>query len=254
MSYRSHRKERSKQYDDEIERLIKSLINQYCTYGYRRITVMLKKILQVRINRKKVQRIFQKNGWQVKKRDYKAKPRVEKRRSRASDSNIRWAMDLTHVNCGSDGWGHLTAVIDCHDRELIGYEFALRGRSKEAVRAIESACIERFGTIHPQGKVPVLRSDNGLVFQSRAFRMACGNYGLQQEFITPYTPEQNGIIERFFRSLKEECAWQHKFRNFEDARRAISKWIEYYNTERPHQALGYLSPKEFRLKKGQQVA
>ncbi|MCA9471860.1 MAG: transposase family protein, partial [Nitrospira sp.] len=49
--------------------------------------------------------------------------------------------------------------------------------------------------------MPVLRSDNGLIFQSQRFRRACGEYRLQQEFITPYAPEQNGLIERFFRSL-----------------------------------------------------
>jgi len=49
-----------------------------------------------------------------------------------------------------------------------------------------------------------VRSDNGLIFQSRRFRTACRDSGLRQEFITPYTPEQNGLIERFFRSLKEE--------------------------------------------------
>lgn len=224
------------------------MINLYPTFGYRRIAVLLRQKLQIRVNRKKVQRIFQKNGWQVKKRDYRAKPRVKKERSRTEASNVRWAMDLTHIYCGRDGWGHLTAVIDCCDRELIGYEFALRGRSREAVRAVESACIERFGTLHPQGTVPILRSDNGLVFQSRDFRAACANYGLQQEFITPYTPEQNGMIERFFRTLKEECVWQHTFESFEEARREISHWIERYNTERPHQALGYLSPKQFRQK------
>jgi hypothetical protein len=41
-------------------------------------------------------------------------------------------MDLTHIACGVDGWAHLAAVIDCHDREIVGYEFALRGRAKEA--------------------------------------------------------------------------------------------------------------------------
>ena len=51
-------------------------------------------------------------------------------------------------------------------------------------------------------EVPVLRSDNGLIYQSRRFRHACRDYRLQQEFITPYTPEQDGIIERFFRSPK----------------------------------------------------
>ena len=53
-------------------------------------------------------------------------------------------------------------MIDCHDRELVGYEFARRGRAKEAERALEAACIERFGTLRPDGTTPVLRSDNGL--------------------------------------------------------------------------------------------
>ncbi len=82
-------------------------------------------------------------------------------------------MDVTHIDCGSDGWAHLAAVIDCHDRELVGYEFARRGRAKEAERALEAACIDRFGTLRPVGGTPVLRSDNGLIFQSRRFRAAC---------------------------------------------------------------------------------
>jgi putative transposase len=69
---------------------------------------------------------------------------------------------------------------------------------------------------------------------------------LRQEFITPYTPQQNGIVERFFRSVKEECVQQQQFRSFADARRAIRTWIEWYNERRPHQALGYLTPRQYR--------
>jgi putative transposase len=168
-------------------------------------------------------------------------------------SNERWAMDVTHIDCGQDGWAHLAAVIDCHDREVMGYEFALRSRAKEAERAVEAACLQRFGTLRPVG-APVLRSDNGLIFQSRRFRQACRDYRLQQEFITPYTPEQNGIIERFFRSLNEECVWQHRFQTFEEARRVIRDWLRWYNEERPHQALGYRSPVQYRAQQSTQVA
>jgi transposase len=68
---------------------------------------------------------------------------------------------------------------------------------------------------------------------------------LRQEFITPYTPQQNGLIERFFRSLKEECVWITAFDSFQEAKQAVARWIRWYNQERPHQALGYLSPSEF---------
>ncbi len=80
------------------------------------------------------------------------------------------------------------------------------------------------------------------------------DYRLRQEFITPDTPEQNGMIEPFFRSLKEECVWQHRFPNFGEARRAVRRWITWSNAERPHQALGYLSPRQYRARPLQRVA
>lgn len=228
-----------------VER-IADLIEKHPTYGYRRLWAMLRFRDGLLINKKAVYRILQAKSWFCHERRRTPRPRVHGRISIAPASNERWAVDLTHIYCGEDGWGHLAAVIDCHDREIVGYEFSLRGRAKEAERALEEACLLRFGTLRPQGQVPVVRSDNGLIFQSRRFRAALRDYRLSQEFITPYTPEQNGVIERFFRSLKEECVWQHNFKGFEEARQAIRHWIEHYNEERPHQSLGYLSPRRYR--------
>jgi putative transposase len=56
-------------------------------------------------------------------------------------------LDATHIACGVDGWGHLVAVIGWYDREIIGWEFALRGRANEAERALDTACLARFGTL-----------------------------------------------------------------------------------------------------------
>ena len=109
-------------------------------------------------------------------------------------------------------------------------------------------------TLRPTGLTPTVRSDNGLIFQSRRFPRACRDYRLSQEFITPYTPEQNGMIERFFRSLKEECTWQYMFRGFNHARHVIRRWIDWYNRGRPHQSLNYLSPVEYRAQQLGQVA
>ncbi|MGP0593942.1 IS3 family transposase [Nitrospira sp. T9] len=231
-----------------------TLIQEYPTYGYRRLWAWLRYREGLAINRKAVYRALRIKQWLVHQRTRTPRPRAQRLRSRTPQSDQRWAMDVTHIPCGQDGWGHLTAVIDCHDREIIGYEFALRGRAKEAERAIEAACLARFGTLRPGGTTPVLRSDNGLIFQSRRFRQACRAYRLQQEFITPYTPEQNGLIERFFRSLKEECVWQHHFEGFDDARQMITRWMRWYNEERPHQALRYRSPRQFRQEQHSQVA
>jgi len=232
--------------DAALTERIQRLIERHPTFGYRRLWALLRFTQGIRVNRKAVYRVLRLKGWLVHQRSVTPRPRAQGLKSRAQRSDERWAMDVTHIPCGADGWGHLTAVIDCHDREVTGYEFAMRGRAKEAERALEEACLARFGTLRPAGATPVVRSDNGLIFQSRRFRAACRDYRLRQEFITPYTPEQNGIVERFFRSLKEECVWQHNFGHFAEARAAITQWIHWYNAERPHLALGYHSPRQFR--------
>jgi len=227
---------------------LRALIQQHPTFGYRRLWALLRWREGLRVNHKAVYRVLKRKRWLVHQRPCRPRPRARGWISRASRSNERWAMDVTHIPCGHDGWAHLAVVIDCHDREVIGYEFALRGRAKEAERAMEAACLARFGTLRPAGPTPTVRSDNGLIFQSRRFRQACRDYRLPQEFITPYTPEQNGIVERFFRSLKEECVWQHQFHSFTEARRTVAEWIRWYNDGRPHQTLGYLSPRHYRAR------
>ena len=239
--------------DPELTERIRFLIQANPTHGYRLLTAWLRKDGLV-VNRKTVYRILKLKGWLVHQRRVTPRPRVRGMVSRSKTSNERWAMDVTHIPCGQDGWAHLAAVIDCHDREVIGFELALRGRAKEAERALEEACIRRFGTLRPRGPTPTVRSDNGLIFQSRRFRAACKDYRLRQEYITPYTPEQNGLIERFFRTLKEECVWLHNFTDFTQARGEVMAWIHRYNTRRPHSALGYKSPAECRAQQLNLVA
>jgi len=238
----------------KLETRLRELIQLHPTFGYRRLWAILRLKEGCTLGINTVYRRLKKNGWLVTNRIKSAKPRVKSSSSQAEYSDQRWAMDMTHIPCGTDGWGHLVAIIDCHDREIVGYEFSHRGRAKEAERALENACLHRFGTLRPAHQMPTIRSDNGLVFQSRRFRATCHDYKLSQEYITPYTPEQNGLVERFFRSLKEECTWQHNFRNFSEANRHISRWLHWYNNDRPHQSLGYKSPLEFRAQQLKKVA
>lgn len=240
--------------DDLLAQRIHQLIQTYPTWGYRRIWAWLKHREGLTVNKKAVYRIFKLKRWFVNQRQATPRPLVKASRSVADSSNERWAMDVTHIDCGRDGWGHLAAIIDCHDRQIVGCEFALRARAKEAERALEEACLARFGTLPPDGATPVIRSDNGLIFQSRRFRAACKDYRLSQELVAPYTPEQNGMIEGFFRSLKEECVWLENYENFEQARAAVAAWIRFYNQERPHQSLNYMSPEQFRAQQVHQVA
>lgn len=179
---------------------VAALIQAYPTFGYCRLWALLR---------------------------FREGPRVQGRQSVAATPNTRWAVDVTHIPCGPDGWAHLTAVVDYHDRAVVGYEFALRGRAQEAERTLEEACLTRFGTVRPRGPTPALRSDNGLIFQSRRFRAACRTSRLRQEFLTPYTPEQNGVIEWFFRSLREECVWHQVFSGYQQACQGIRRWIAW---------------------------
>ncbi len=105
---------------------IRRLISRFPTYGYRRLWAWLRFREGIRINRKAVYRVLERQNWFVHQRVRTPRPRVRTRRSQSSASNLRWTMDVTHIECGRDGWRHLTAVIDCHDREIVGYEFALR--------------------------------------------------------------------------------------------------------------------------------
>ena len=125
-------------------------------------------------------------------------------------------------------------------------EVALPGLERVGVRNAGALPVELRDRRIEYGHTPLtLRSDNGLVFGAKVFVKVVRRYGLDQEYITPYSPEQNGMIERFFRTLKEECLWHHRFQSRDDAFVAIAAWLDKYHTERPHSALGYLTPKEF---------
>jgi len=110
--------------DEELAAVIRLLIRKRPTYGYRMPWALLRFNYGIHVNRKKVHRILKLKRWFVHQRQKTPRPRVQGRKSVAARSNERWAMDVTQNHCRRDGWGHPVAVIDCHDREIIGYEFA----------------------------------------------------------------------------------------------------------------------------------
>lgn len=136
-------------------------------------------------------------------------------------------------------WRWLLTAIP---RELLGWHLSRRGKASTAASALEHALIERYGTLGRVAKPFLLRSDNGLVFTSRNYTALVRGYGLRQEFITPHCPQQNGMVERVIRTLKEQCAHRHRFETIQHASRIIGDWIRFYNHQRPHQALGMKTP------------
>jgi putative transposase len=84
------------------------------------------------------------------------------------------------------------------------------------------------------------------VFGAKRFVEIVRRYGLDQEYIMRTPPEQNGMIERFFGTLKSECVWQHRSRNRDHAFDEIARCLDRYHVDRPHSALGYLTPRKYR--------
>lgn len=236
-------KGRETKLDKALVEMIRTIIDENPGYGVRRITAILRNQLMLKVNRKKVRRIIRVNNWQVRKKPQGKRPRAKGYRSQAEWPNERWAIDCTHIFCGRKGWCFLIAIIDCCDRMIVGWRLSKRGVSKVAAAALEDAL--RARGIKPGEIELTIRSDNGLVFGAKPFVKVVNAYRLRQEYITPYCPEQNGMIERWFRSLKEECIWLHRFEDQDHAFRVIAEWIDRYHTKRPHSALGYKTPAEF---------
>ncbi len=224
--------------------LIYSIIQEFTVYGIGQVWSHLKFTLGIRVNKNRVERLMRRERWTLKKERKGGRPRVDVARSVADKPDQRWATDIALVHCAIDGWCAFVPVIDCCTREVVGWELDRSWRAKTAERALETALINRFGYTRGAPEGLLLRHDNGLVFGSRGYIASARDYGLTQEYITPYTPPENGLCERFIRTIKQECVWQHRFESVEQARRAIARWIEWYNTRRPHSALDYASPRQ----------
>lgn len=220
----------------ELAEPVKALIEQEPSFGYRTVAWLLG------MNKNTVQRLFQLQGWQVRKRPIGRRPRIEALPSVAQAPDERWSTDLCRIWGGRDGWLTLALVMDCHTRQLLGWHLSRSAKSKTAEAALEQALISRFGSLGRVREPFLLRSDNGLVFTSRSYTALVRSYGLKQEFITPHCPQQNGMVERLIRTLKEQCAHRHRFETQQHASRVISDWITFYNHRRPHQSLGMKTP------------
>jgi putative transposase len=225
-----------------IEKEIQQISLQRPTYGTRRMAAILTRILVIPINRKRIQRIFRKMGYITPSKSKKEIMRSKVPNVKADRPNQVWEADLTYIHCGIDGWGYLFNVFDVFTREWVGYCFDLSAVKENAIISVENALVTHKD-IAPENLV--IRTDNGSQYTSKAFRKSLSVLGLKLEHIHYNTPEQNGHIESFHKTLKKEYIWSNDFQNYQETESAIRDAFLDYNQNRIHSALRYLTPYEF---------
>lgn len=157
-----------------------------------------------------------------------------------------WATDLMYVQIGGRTY-YLVTFLDEYSRLIVHHALcaSMDGItvSVEAQAAIERFLRERGGELPPEG-MPRLRSDNGSCYVSREFRGVLDEHHLGHQRIKPHCPEENGIIERSNRTLREALDGA-ELTDLLQARDVIAGIVKWYNEQRLHSALGYLRPIDY---------
>ena len=206
------------------------------------MAAMLRRELHVPINRKRVRRIFHALNWIEPAKKKNEIIRSSSKLVKATRPCELWESDITFVWCGVDGWCYLFNALDVFQREWLGYAFDTSAVKENAIMSVNNALAS-----HPRADISnlTLRCDNGSQYRSKAFRESMKALGIKLEFIYYNTPEQNGHIESFHKTLKKEYLWSQDFRNYQEAEIAIADAFRDYNENRPHSSLGYRTPYEF---------
>lgn len=152
----------------------------------------------------------------------------------------KWVGDITYIRVNS-GWLYLTTVIDLADRKVIGWSFSKDMSAKNTSIAALRMALKNRGV--KEGLI--FHSDRGVQYACNAFKLL-----LEEQKILPSMSRKgdcwdNAVAESFFKTLKCELVYHRKFSNKGMAKLEVFRYIEgYYNKERRHSSLGYLTPNE----------
>ena len=238
MSYRY----RSRRDDTWLRERLLELAREKPRYGYRRLDVLLKRCREQAgekpINHKRVERVYRELGLSVRRTRRKRLQRMLRPRPLLTAANQEWAIDFASDVAASGHRLRIFSVVDSYTRECLALEVDTSLPSRRVTRTLERI----IGT---RGAPVAVRSDNGPEISSRHYLAWCIEKRIDAIHIQPGRPTQNAHVESFHGRLRDECLNVNWFWNLCDARNKINAWRSEYNLQRPHSALGYLTPREF---------
>lgn len=218
---------------------IRELATQHTRYGCPRITHLLRRA-GVKVNKKRVHRLWKDEGLQLPRRKAK-KRRVGPKGEvlmRAQHSNHVWSYDFIHDRTEHRGQLRILAVLDEYSRRCLALLVSRSITSRDVIRLLKWLFQQHGAPDH-------LRSDNGPEFIAQAVQRWLPQQECQTIYITPGSPWENPYIESFFDKLRQECLNCYLFVNVQEAQQLCEQWRQEYNQYRPHSSLNYLTPDEF---------
>ena len=157
--------------------------------------------------------------------------------------NVTWSLDFMHDTLSNGKSIRSLNIIDDFNREVLNITVDCSLTASRVIRELDKL-------IEWRGKPEKIRSDNGPEFISAMIHEWCLTNNIEWEYIQPGKPTQNSLIERFNRTFRQDLLDRYMFDNLSELRKYAHAWMWMYNNERPHSALGYLTPVEFLLKYG----
>ena len=221
------------------------------TYGSPRVHAELRLEDDVRVGRKRVERLMRLAGLsgQIKRRRGRTTIRVQgvrtapdlvERDFNPTAVNRLWCADITYIRTW-EGWLYLASVMDCYSRRIVGWAMAERLHADLVVDALEMAVARR----HPARGV-IHHSDQGSQYTSLLFTRRCRAVGIEVSMGSRGDCFDNAVLESFHASLKKDLIHRRSWPTKTEAQTAIFDYIEaFYNRRRRHSSLGMLSPAAF---------
>jgi putative transposase len=219
---------------------IVALATQYGRYGYRRITALLNgPPLSWRVNHKRVERIWRREGLRVPKKQPK-RGRLWLNdgsciRLRPEHQDHVWSYDFMVERTSNGRAFRILNIIDEFTRECLATRVARKISSQDVIDELFKLFIFRGIPEH-------LRSDNGPEFTAKAVRKWLSRLGVRTLFIEKGSPWENGYIESFNGKMRDELLNLEIFTTLEEAKVLIEQWRRHYNQIRPHSAKNYRPP------------